>query len=164
MSLTSIDPPDLAMLLPDGSVDLIDVREADEIAESRLEGSRWIPLSQITARAAEISRTRSTVVMCHSGKRSAKAIAELEALGYTNLTNLEGGMQAWKAGQLPWIGPKGTASISSPAKLSIEGQSQLIKGGLVLLGVLTGQFLDPRGYWLSGFLGIGMMFNALSGC
>ncbi|MES2595008.1 MAG: molybdopterin-synthase adenylyltransferase MoeB [Verrucomicrobiota bacterium] len=74
---------------------LLDVREPDEYAKARIEGSVLIPLGEVTARAAELSRDLPLYVHCKMGGRSAKAVAALEELGFTNAVNVTGGITAW---------------------------------------------------------------------
>lgn len=73
---------------------LIDVREDFEYQMSNLEGEN-IPLGGILIEIDKISQDKPVVVMCRSGKRSAMAIMQLEAQGYNNLSNLQGGILAW---------------------------------------------------------------------
>lgn len=73
---------------------LIDVREDFEYEMSNLEGKN-IPLGGVLIETDQISKDKPVVVMCRSGKRSAMAIMQLEAQGYTNLYNLQGGILAW---------------------------------------------------------------------
>jgi sulfur-carrier protein adenylyltransferase/sulfurtransferase len=77
-------------------IQLIDVREADEVAVARIPGAVHIPLAQVTNRMAEIDPNRETVVHCKGGVRSARAIEALKRSGFSgNLTNLKGGITAW---------------------------------------------------------------------
>ncbi|MDB5115357.1 MAG: rhodanese-like protein [Mucilaginibacter sp.] len=73
---------------------LIDVREDFEYETSNI-GGLLIPLSGILIEADKVSKDKPVVIMCRSGKRSAAAIMQLEQKGYTNLSNLKGGMLAW---------------------------------------------------------------------
>jgi rhodanese-related sulfurtransferase len=73
---------------------LIDVREDFEYETSNL-GGQLIPLGGILIEADKVSKDKPVVVMCRSGKRSAAAIMQLQQLGYTNLSNLQGGILAW---------------------------------------------------------------------
>jgi len=75
---------------------LIDVREDFEYETSNI-GGQLIPLGGILIEAAKIDKNKPVVVMCRSGKRSAAAIMQLEQQGYTNLSNLKGGILAWQA-------------------------------------------------------------------
>lgn len=74
---------------------LLDVRELWEAEIATLEGATLIPMGEIPGRVDEIDRTQSTVVFCHHGVRSRQVIAFLERLGFTNLHNLRGGIDAW---------------------------------------------------------------------
>lgn len=74
---------------------LIDVREPFEYEVSNLNGLN-IPLSGILLEAEKVSKDIPVVVQCRSGKRSAQAIMLLQQHGYTNLSNLHGGILAWK--------------------------------------------------------------------
>ena len=75
---------------------LIDVREDFEYEMSNL-GGLLLPLGGILIETDKIEQTKPVVVMCRSGKRSAAAIMQLEAQGFTNLFNLRGGILAWAA-------------------------------------------------------------------
>jgi rhodanese-related sulfurtransferase len=75
---------------------LIDVREDFEYETSNI-GGQLIPLGGILIEAEKIDKNKPVVVMCRSGKRSAAAIMQLEQQGYTNLSNLKGGILAWQA-------------------------------------------------------------------
>ncbi len=74
---------------------LIDVREEFEYETSNLKGEN-IPLANILSEAEKVSKDRPVVVHCRSGKRSAQAISLLESKGFTNLSNLKGGIIAWR--------------------------------------------------------------------
>lgn len=73
---------------------LIDVREDFEYEMSNLNGE-LIPLGGILIETDKISKDKPVVIMCRSGKRSAMAVMQLEAQGFTNLYNLQGGILAW---------------------------------------------------------------------
>ena len=64
-----------------------------------------VPFDQITARAAELPRDRSTplAIYCMTGNMSAIAGPELTALGYTDVVELRGGMEAWQASGRPLL-------------------------------------------------------------
>ena len=75
---------------------IIDVREADELDIAKMPGTIHIPLGQVLNRMSEIDPNRETVVHCKMGGRSAKAIAILKQAGFSgNLINLSGGITAW---------------------------------------------------------------------
>ena len=77
---------------------ILDVREESEFAICRLPGSSLIPLGSLQARLAEIpagSPAPDIVVHCKTGGRSAKAVSLLRERGFTNVSNLHGGILAW---------------------------------------------------------------------
>jgi rhodanese-related sulfurtransferase len=75
---------------------LIDVRETFEYEMSNLNGLN-IPLAGLVLEADKVSKDKPVIMQCRSGARSAAALNQLEQLGYTNLSNLKGGILAWKA-------------------------------------------------------------------
>jgi sulfur-carrier protein adenylyltransferase/sulfurtransferase len=74
---------------------LIDVREPFEFEIARIDGATLIPLGEIQERADELDRRQTLIVHCHSGRRSAQAVQLLKQRGFTNVYNLEGGIDAW---------------------------------------------------------------------
>jgi adenylyltransferase/sulfurtransferase len=74
---------------------LLDVREPDENATASIRGAVLIPLAQVATRAAELPRDIPLYVHCKLGGRSAKAVAALQELGFTNAVNIAGGIRAW---------------------------------------------------------------------
>ena len=74
---------------------LLDVRNPEELAICRIEGSTVIPLPELADRFDELDPAVPMVVHCKSGMRSAKAITLLRAHGFTRLENLTGGILAW---------------------------------------------------------------------
>jgi sulfur-carrier protein adenylyltransferase/sulfurtransferase len=75
--------------------ELIDVREPFEYEIARIDGAKLIPLAEIGERTEELQRERPIVVHCHSGTRSAQAVRLLQQRGFSNVYNLEGGIDAW---------------------------------------------------------------------
>src|SRR5437762_14334838 len=75
---------------------IIDVREAHELAVAKMPNTIHIPLGQIVTRMSEIDPNKETIVHCKMVGRSAMAIAALKQAGFTGyLTNLAGGITAW---------------------------------------------------------------------
>lgn len=74
---------------------LIDVREADEFALCHIEGARLIPMNSIPTRLAEIPQDVPVLIHCHHGGRSMKVTHFLRSKGYTQVSNVKGGIDAW---------------------------------------------------------------------
>lgn len=77
-------------------VNLVDVRNPDEVKEFNIEGSQFIPLAELEERISEIDQTSPIFLICKSGNRSAKAAEILKTKGMTEITNVIGGMDDWK--------------------------------------------------------------------
>lgn len=74
---------------------LIDVREEHEFDICNINGE-LIPMGEIMDKVDKISKDKTVVIHCRSGKRSATVINALEQQhGFTNLYNLQGGILAW---------------------------------------------------------------------
>ena len=79
-------------------LNLLDVREPDERVEFNI-GGVFIPLGQVMAmQTDEIDNLKNKEIICYcrSGKRSMQAAMMLETFGFTNVVNLDGGMNAWQ--------------------------------------------------------------------
>ena len=91
----------LAERIRDGTASVVDVRGAGEWNEARLPGVPNVPYGLIAERAGELPRDGTLVVQCETGSRSAIAASVLASLGFRNVMNLTGGLDAWRAAGLP---------------------------------------------------------------
>jgi rhodanese-related sulfurtransferase len=80
---------------------LVDVREAWEFSEARVEGAALMPMSGFADRHTELPKDRPILVMCAGGTRSAAATGFLLRSGWTDVTNVAGGITAWQQRGLP---------------------------------------------------------------
>ena len=96
-AMPEITAVELKQRLDNGEdIQIVDVREDNEVAIAKLPNTIHIPLAQVVNRMAEIDPARETVVHCKMGGRSARAIEALKRSGFTgNLLNLAGGITAW---------------------------------------------------------------------
>ncbi len=74
---------------------LLDVREPYEYSLCHLESSTLIPLEELSTRLGELDRVSEIVVYCHVGIRSASAVRLLRQSGFSNVRNLQGGIDEW---------------------------------------------------------------------
>ncbi len=81
---------------------LLDVREPLEWQAGHVAGAQHLPMSQLGARQAEIPTSPPIVCVCRSGHRSAFVTQALRQAGY-EAHNLEGGLLAWLAADLPLV-------------------------------------------------------------
>lgn len=93
----NVDVNGFEQLIKSDSVQLVDVRRADEFAEGHIPGAIHIDVltpSFLSVALTKLDKHRPCAVYCRSGKRSAMAAALLAKEGFT-VTNLSGGILAW---------------------------------------------------------------------
>lgn len=75
---------------------LVDVREKNEFEIARIPNSKLIPLSEFSKRVLEELKPEMDLVLhCHHGGRSTRACEYLVSMGFKNVANLTGGIDAW---------------------------------------------------------------------
>ncbi len=81
---------------------LIDVRQPEEFAyDGHVAGARLLPLPVLATRLNELPKDQPIVCICRSGNRSQVACEILQRHGFTNVTNVVGGMIAWHRSGYP---------------------------------------------------------------
>ena len=96
--MKSITVEELKQKMESGNVNLVDVREPNEYAESNI-GGRLVPLGKVqTMQVDELEdlKDEEVIVYCRSGRRSMMACMVLDQLGFKDTYNLEGGILAWQ--------------------------------------------------------------------
>ena len=100
-SCPTIPPRDLWRNLrrtPDGEQPIVlDVREPREYRRSHIAEAQSLPLSTLLRDGVTLAQDRPIVLACRSGRRSRRAATVLRDLGYSDVSLVEGGMQAWEA-------------------------------------------------------------------
>ena len=81
-----------------GDVIVVDVREPDEYEAGHVPGAKPLPRGLLEYKAAEElpEKDARIVVHCARGGRGALAARSLQEMGYANVANMEGGMEAWR--------------------------------------------------------------------
>lgn len=81
---------------------LVDVRSAREYAHSgHPKGARSVPPDLIKKDQTGLGHDAEILVICLSGHRSPRQAKRLAGMGYTNVTNVHGGLMAWRKAGLP---------------------------------------------------------------
>ena len=90
---------------------LVDVREPEEYGvRINDDGVLYLPLSQIAEQRLDAipdtlaDKAQEIIVLCHHGLRSAQVVAFLQSEGWTNVLNMDGGIDAWARDVDPEIG------------------------------------------------------------
>lgn len=81
-------------LLNDNEVYLLDVRTKEEFSIANIGGEN-IPLDELGQRYSEVPKDKNIYCLCHHGVRSMYATDFLNQMGYNNVFNIEGGIDAW---------------------------------------------------------------------
>jgi len=80
---------------------LLDVRTPEEYAEGHIKGAKLIPIQQLAEHLNEVPHDKQVYVYCKSGGRSSRASKLLASNGFSNIENIKGGFDAWKAAGYP---------------------------------------------------------------
>lgn len=138
----------------DRPVRLLDVRTAGEHRTCRIPSAVNVPLDQLPRHRDRVAAGAAPVVLvCQSGARASQAHRLLTEAGHPEAAVLDGGMAAWQQSA-------GEVELGEPT-WAMERQVRLVAGSLVLGGILASTRV-PRAKWLSGAVGAGLTFAALS--
>jgi rhodanese-related sulfurtransferase len=87
----------------DAALKVIDIRAAGERAAKSIEKSTHIPLQRLVEETRGMARDTPLLVHCAGGYRSSIAASLLQREGFTNVTELAGGLAAWEASGKPLV-------------------------------------------------------------
>lgn len=96
--MNHLSAPELAAWLADPSRPrplLLDVREPWEFQTCAIEGAMPMAMATVPARQQELDPEQPVVCICHHGARSMQVAAFLERAGFTDVSNLTGGVHGW---------------------------------------------------------------------
>lgn len=155
----TIDPRAAHERLSAGGAILVDVREPDEHAAQRIGAATLLPLSRFNPGLLRSLGSKSIILHCKSGRRSADAArmaAGLAGEGF-EILSLAGGIEAWRNAGLPVVESAGRRTIS------VMRQVQLVIGAGVLAGTAAGYLSHPYFLAIPAFLGAGLLFAGATG-
>lgn len=152
--LPSITPTELRKALAADKVVVIDVRTDAEYTHEHIPGSFHIPLDTVDEHKRVLAKIGKPVAfVCRSGKRATEACTIVRNAGLKNASILEGGM-------LGWTGANGTTVTTR--LWSLERQVRGVAGALVVTGAVLATTVHPNWLVLSGFVGAGLVFAAVT--
>jgi molybdopterin/thiamine biosynthesis adenylyltransferase len=162
--IEEIEPFEAAQEIEGGDVVLIDTREPHEYQEAHLENGKLVPpgLLRDEIAAAAPDKSARTIVYCRSGNRSYKAAEQMEALGYTDVASMAGGILAWQEQGLPVLAAEGMTAEQRDRysrhtllpEVGVDGQLKMLNAKVLLLG--AGGLGAPTALYLAA-AGIGMI-------
>ncbi len=139
-----IEPFEAQQEIEGGGVVLIDTREPHEYQEVHLENGKLVPplLLRDEIAAAAPDKSARTIIYCRSGNRSYKAAEQMEALGYTDVASMAGGILAWQEQGLPVVSASGMTAEQRDRysrhtllpEVGVDGQLKMLGAKVLLLG------------------------------
>ena len=122
------------------SIQILDVRTPEEYDNGHIKGALladWNNKEQFEERIKYIDKNKPVYVYCLSGGRSAAAADRLKAAGFTNVVNLEGGINAWKRNNNPLEG------VSDEKQFKIEEYRAMIPADSTVLVDFGAKWCPP---------------------
>ncbi len=143
-TIEEIEPSEAAEEIDGGDVVLVDTREPHEYQEAHLEGGRLVPPGLLgdEIEAAAPDKSARTILYCRSGNRSAIAAAQMQAMGYTDVASMAGGILLWQEQGLPVVSTSGMTPEQRDRysrhtllpEVGVDGQLKLLNAKVLLLG------------------------------
>jgi sulfur-carrier protein adenylyltransferase/sulfurtransferase len=159
-----IEPFEAAEEIEGGDVVLIDTREPHEFQEAHLENGKLVPPGLLADEIAAAAPDKSarTILYCRSGNRSFIAAEQLEALGYTDVASMAGGILAWQEQGLPVLAASGMTAEQRDRysrhtllpEVGVDGQLKMLNAKVLLIG--AGGLGAPTALYLAA-AGIGTL-------
>jgi rhodanese-related sulfurtransferase len=94
--IRNISTTELKAELKNKDKQFIDVRTPNEFKGNHIKEFKNIPLNNLQKKASQLSKDKEVFVICHSGMRSSNACRVLKKMGFEKITNVKGGMSAWR--------------------------------------------------------------------
>ena len=103
--VANVSATEAVMLMSRGKPLILDVRDATEFATGHIQGAKNIPLAELATRIKEIEKFKDKPVLvhCQRGMRAKSACSILRAQQFSQLNNLQGGLDNWVEAKLPLI-------------------------------------------------------------
>lgn len=160
MSHKRIHPIDL-MSQKTADMCILDVRTAAEVQAAALPDCLHIPLHELTPERLRTEILKSgkngaqVYLLCQAGRRAEMAADQLKGNINAELVVIEGGMNAVQQSNIP-------LKQAGKSVMSLERQVRIAAGFLVFTGVVLGMLVSSSFYFLSGFVGAGLMFAGIT--
>lgn len=135
-----LNPQDFRKQLMTGKFQLLDVRTAGEYQQVHLPNALqadWTQSAEFTERVKYLDKNKPVLIYCASGGRSGQAGQWMVQQGFTQVTNLAGGIIAWKQAGLPVISDAGLPSMT------MEEYKRVIRAAPVVLVDFGAEWCPP---------------------
>ncbi|MEU4360386.1 rhodanese-like domain-containing protein [Promicromonospora sp. NPDC023987] len=155
-TVTTIEPDELKQRLVDDALTIIDVRTPAEFESVHIRGSYNVPLPLLSEHTHDLADRLGgrVVLVCHSGVRAGQAQVRLSSVGLPSGEVLAGGITAFESA--------GGPVVRGAQRWAMDRQVRMVAGSLVLVGFLGSTLIHPRLGYLTGAIGAGLTYSALS--
>ena len=95
----TLTPDEFARVIKQENVVLVDVRTPEEFADGHIAGAvniDWCDSTFARQAATELDKSKTLALYCKAGRRSHAAAGKLYSMGYENIVELSGGIEAWQ--------------------------------------------------------------------
>ncbi len=101
----SVSPQQATNMVNREDARIVDLRDADEFRQGHIAGSVNIPMSQLAERIAELDKHKDNpvILVCKMGTSASLAGRQLRARGFARVARMQGGIQGWRADNLPVV-------------------------------------------------------------
>ena len=98
-----LDVSQAVLLMNRDETVVLDVREDKELGDGKIQNARHIVLKDLSKRIKELDKDKDKpiLVYCRTGNRSGQACGILSKAGFSDVSNLGGGIAAWESANLP---------------------------------------------------------------
>lgn len=143
--ITEVDPTEVARRRSAGErIEILDVREDDEVAGGVVPGSRHLSRAHFESRVEDVlpDKDSEVIVYCAGGVRSAFAARTLQELGYKDVKSMAGGFGMWRSLGLEEAVPKTLTTEQRDRysrhlllpEVGVEGQTKLLQSKVLAIG------------------------------
>ena len=103
--VANVSATEAVMLMSRSKPLILDVRDATEFAAGHIQGAKNIPMAELAGRIKEIEKFKDKPVLvhCQRGMRAKSACSILRAQQFSQISNLQGGLDTWVEAKLPLI-------------------------------------------------------------
>ena len=103
--VANVSPTEAVVLMNRGKPLILDVRDAAEFAAGHIQGAKHIPVAELASRMKEIEKFKGKPVLvhCQKGMRAKTACAILRGQEFTQIHNLQGGLDSWIEAKMPLV-------------------------------------------------------------
>ena len=99
--LRQVTAEEFAEKFAQGGVNVLDVRRRSEFESEHIEGAENLPLDFLNERMHEVDKSKEYYIHCKSGYRSMTFASTMQARGFNNLIDIQGGMEAIELTNVP---------------------------------------------------------------